>query len=250
MIVEYPVNTIIVIMMAMVAVTVSSWVSLSKTLERLPFLNNVQRNWKIGVASVLSVWFLIRVFVALYPPSGKPLEAPLVIGFLVVGLLIGIIPFAVSSTFRRVVYNVPERWLVGIHSIRIFGFLFLALADMKLLPPEFALPAGYGDMLVGLLSLLVVYRLSRQKPYTRTLVIAWNILGLIDFVAALTTGILFIGPFVNHLVTLGISPLYLNYVLIIPTFGVPLFTVLHLYSLIQMSSLRRTQLVEAAFVKE
>src|SRR5262249_7585979 len=127
------------------------------------------------------------------------------------------------------------------------GFVFLALLDMKLLPAEFALPAGYGDMIVGLLALAVVYSLAKRKPYARAFTIAWNILGLLDFTTALTTGNIYLAPFASQLAASGISPLYLNYVLIVPTFAVPLLTVLHLYSLVQMLSPH--VVIEAAYSK-
>jgi hypothetical protein len=141
-----------------------------------------------------------------------------------------------SPFFRQIVRAVPETWLVGIHAIRVFGFLFLALMDMNLLPAQFALPAGYGDILVGLLALAIINLLAKRHPYARTLAIGWNILGLLDFTVALMTGIIYIGPFADQLATSGVSLSYLNYVLIVPTFGVPLFTVLHIYSLFQMLS--------------
>jgi hypothetical protein len=69
----------------------------------------------------------------------------------------------ISPTFRQLVRAIPETWLVGIHTIRVAGFLFLALMDMGLLPAEFALSASYGDMIVGLLALAMVYLLAKRK---------------------------------------------------------------------------------------
>jgi hypothetical protein len=48
----------------------------------------------------------------------------------------------------------------------------------------------------------------------------------------------YIGPFAAQLAAHGTSPLYLNYVLIVPAFGVPLYTLLHIYSLFQLLSAR------------
>jgi hypothetical protein len=109
---------------------------------------------------------------------------------------------------------------------------------MRLLPAEFALPAGYGDITVGLLALGMVYLFAKRKPYAPTLATLWNTLGLLDFVSALASGIAFIGPFAAQLAAHGTSPLYLNYVLIVPAFGVPLYTLLHIYSLFQLISAR------------
>ncbi len=148
--------------------------------------------------------------------------------FLVLGTLAGILPLLISPVFRQIVRAIPETWLVGIQAIRVAGFLFLALMDMRLLPAEFALPAGYGDVTVGLLALGAI---------------GWNALGLLDLVSALTTGIIYIGPFAAQVAASGGSPLYLNYVLIIPSFGVPLFALLHVYSLFQILSARVDKMV-------
>jgi hypothetical protein len=175
--------------------------------------------------------------------------APYIIAFLALGLLAGILPLLLSPTFRQIVRAIPPTWLIGIHAIRLLGFLFLALMDMQLLPGAFALPAGYGDITVGLLALGMVYLIAMRKPYARTLAIGWNLLGLLDFVGALITGILYIGPFAAQLAASGVSPLYMNYVLIVPSFGVPLYTLLHIYSLFQIASARgdtTRQDVEAA----
>jgi hypothetical protein len=58
-------------------------------------------------------------------------------------------------------------------------------------------------------------------------------LGLLAFVVALITGESSLGPFAAQVAAAGISPLYLNYVFIVPTYVVPLFTLLHIYSLFQ-----------------
>jgi hypothetical protein len=161
-------------------------------------------------------------------------------------LVAGTLPLVFSPTFRRLIRAIPETWLVGIHATRILGILFLALMEMRLLPAEFALPAGYGDVTVGLLAPVVAYLLARRHPYARAFVIGWNILGLLDFVGALVTGGAYIGPFAVQLAQSGISLNYLNFVLIVPAFAVPLFALLHVYSLVQMLSPRaKKQQMEA-----
>ena len=43
----------------------------------------------------------------------------------------GILPLLISPVFRQIVRAMPETWLVGIHTIRVVGFVFLALLDRK-----------------------------------------------------------------------------------------------------------------------
>jgi hypothetical protein len=232
----FPTNTVILILAAMVSVAVSSWFSLSQALSQLPTTQHIRRNWRWGVALLLITWMLVRLALVVRPLNGTALTTPFIVAFIVFGVLVGTLPLLISPLFRQLVLAIPDTWLVGIHAIRVGGFLFLALMDMKLLPAQFALPAGYGDMTVGLLALVVIYLITKRNPYARTLAIGWNIVGLLDFVVALTTGITYIGPFAAQLGASGVSLGYLNYVLVIPTFGVSLFTLLHIYSLFQMLS--------------
>ena len=80
---------------------------------------------------------------------------------------------------------------------------------------------------------------SPKKPYARAFVIGWNLVGVADFMLALTTGLMYIRPYAAHVAAAGISTLYLNYVFLIPTFAIPLLVALHVYSLAQMISGRR-----------
>ena len=233
----FPTNTVILILVAMIGVAVSFWFSLSQALKELPIAQHIRRNWRWSIAILLITWLLFRLALVMNPPGGAVIATPFIVAFIVLGILVGTLPL-LSPIFRQIVQAVPETWLVGIQAIRVFGFLFLALMDMKLLPAQFALPAGYGDIIVGLLALVIIYLLMKRNPYARTLAIGWNLLGLLDFTVALATGIIYIGPFADKLAASGTSLSYLNYVLIVPTFGVPLFTLLHIYSLSQLLSSR------------
>jgi hypothetical protein len=44
----------------------------------------------------------------------------------------------------------PPPWLIGIQLYRVLGLNFLVLYALGRLPAEFALPAGVGDVIVGL----------------------------------------------------------------------------------------------------
>ncbi len=234
----FPTNTVVLILGTMLASGATSWYFLSQGLTRLSVPGIVRRRWLLVAAILLAAWLLIRLGLAVFPPGGAVLANQFRITFISLGygLFLGIGLLLISPLFRQIVRAIPETWLIGMHTMRIAGFLFLALMDMELLPAQFALSAGYGDMAVGLLAPVMIYLLSRRKPYARALVVAWNGLGLLDFVAALTTGGIYIVPFAARLAESGISLDYLNYVLVIPSFGIPLYALMHVYSLYQMLS--------------
>lgn len=236
----FPINTIVLIIATMIASSATAWFFLSQGFARLSIPRQVRRRWVWGAAIVLSTWLIVRLALAAFPPGGAVLASQFTITFISLGagLFVGILLLLISPAFRQAIRAVPQTWLVGVHSFRLAGFLFLALMDMGLLPAEFALSAGYGDMLVGLLALGMVYLLAKRKPYAPALVIGWNALGLLDFAAALTSGGLYIPPFAAQLAEAGVSLGYLNYVLVIPAFGIPLYALLHVYSLYQIFSSR------------
>lgn len=236
----FPTNTVVLIITVMIASGTGAWFILSQGLERLPIAQSARRRWRWAVAIVLSAWLLARLGSSIFPPGDAILASQFLITFtsLGLGLLAGILLLLFSPVFRQILRAVPQTWFVGIHAIRITGFLFLALMDMNLLPAEFALSAGYGDMAVGALALGMVYVLEKRKPYARTLLVGWNLLGLLDFISALATGGIYIVPFAAQLTASGVSLSYLNYVLIVPSFGVPIYALLHIYSLYKTTAKR------------
>jgi hypothetical protein len=232
--ISFPTNTIVLIIAAIFGIGIVIWFILSEVLKLLPLTPYIKRNWRWGTALVLGIWLLVRLALSLNPPNGQLLGTSATIAFIAFGLIVGTLPLVISPTFRQIIRATPATWIISVHTVRVVGGLFLALTDMKLLPPDFALPAGYGDVTVAVLSLLVIYLLVTKKPYARRIAIVWNVLGIVDLTTALITGTIHIPPFATQLATTGASILYLNWVLIIPTYGVPLVGILHIYSLYQL----------------
>ena len=80
---------------------------------------------------------------------------------------------------RDVLHNLDLRLAISLHLLRApIGVGFLVAARDGTLPAELALPAGWGDLLVGLLGVgaLLAY------PRWRKLVWGWNLLALADIV--------------------------------------------------------------------
>jgi hypothetical protein len=238
--INFPTNTLILITVGVSGLGLVIWLMLSIVLDRLSLAPSVKRNWLWGAALVLAGWLIVRLALEFSTTGGQPIGVQATIAFVTFGLFVGTLPLN-SATFRQIVRATPMTWIIGLHAGRVIGGLFLVLLDMKLLPANFAVPAGYGDVIVAILSLVVVYLLVTNKPYARSVAIVWNLLGILDLVVALTTGTLFIAPFVSQLAATGVPVHYLNYVLLIPTYGVPLVGVFHVYSLYQLSLPRKAK---------
>jgi hypothetical protein len=223
----YPTQTLFVIILFMLASGVAFWLSLAQGLR-----SPMRPAWLTLVALVLVAWLGARVAIASNPLSLS--FFPISAAFFGLPIVLGLGALLLWPGFREVIRAIPQTWLIGAQAVRIGGFVFVALLDMGRLPPQFALPAGYGDMTVGVLAVVTVFALVHAAPCARAMVLAVNILGLLDFAVALATGSEWLGGFAADLAAAGVSPLYIDYVLIVPSFGVPLYILLHAFSLYQL----------------
>ena len=147
-----------------------------------------------------------------------------------------------SRRVGQVLDAMPVSWLVAVQLYRIFGAWALAAWLRGTLPGVFALPAGTGDWLTGLLAVPAAIAVAAGTPQGRRAAIAWNILGLADFAIAITMGMItspgplqFIVPSVPS-IGAGAYPGVLT-----PAFVVPSSILLHALSLRQLHRSRRAQ---------
>ena len=137
-----------------------------------------------------------------------------------------------SSALNAVIAAIPLPWLVGVQLYRVVGFIFLVLYALGRLPGEFAIPAGAGDVAVGLAAPVAGYLFYKGSRWSCLAVLSWIIFGILDHVVAVATGFLTSpGPFQalalenpNELITA--FPLVL-----VPLYAVPLSILLHLVAL-------------------
>src|SRR5262249_52813764 len=84
------------------------------------------------------------------------------------------------------------------------------------MPGLFAWPAGVGDVIVGVLAPVVALAYARDARRNAGRVTAWNVLGILDLVVAITTGFitspspLFSYHPPNELIAVFVSPLSLR----------------------------------------
>ena len=116
------------------------------------------------------------------------------------------------------------------HSIRVVGVVFLIAMAQGKLPAVFALPAGLGDIAVGLSAPFVARRLARDRD--RRGAVRFNLLGILDLVVALGIGFLAgLGPYRPLAVTPSTDALAVLPLVLVPTVAVPLAIALHVVSL-------------------
>jgi hypothetical protein len=179
---------------------------------------------------LIFVWFLFSLTAsALHLFRTEPDQPPLPVGLAaLIPIVIFAIWSAVSRSFRQFLLELNPRTLTIVQSWRIAGFVFLVLYTYGILPGEFALPAGWGDIAIGATAPLVALKLV--NPNYRKSFIFWQLLGITDLVTAVGFGVTaqLIHP--HGIATSAMTVLPMS---LIPTFAVPLFMILHFICIAQ-----------------
>jgi hypothetical protein len=129
----------------------------------------------------------------------------------------------------------PAR-LVLPHTLRVVGVVFLIVMAQGHLPAAFAVPAGLGDIAIGVAAPFVARNLARGAGRIEAL--RFHVLGLVDLVVALSVGFVL---FVLVEVTPSTEPLTLLPLALIPTVAVPLAIALHIEAVRQLRTAIRPQ---------
>lgn len=168
-------------------------------------------------------------------------------------ILVGVIvPLAAALLFTRIPAvsrglahpdALPQLTLLQI--FRVVGIAFIATMALGKLPAVFALPAGLGDIAIGLAAPFVAQRLRRGIVGPGAL---WfNVLGLVDLVVALGVGFAAgLSPARLLFVTPSTEAIALLPLVLIPTTIVPLAAALHVISLAKLRTAGAATVATAA----
>jgi hypothetical protein len=135
-----------------------------------------------------------------------------------------------APQFRSALLAVPLPVLVGVNAARLGGVFFLLLyADGRLSAP-FALAAGVGDMITGVLAIPLAAMLASGFDMRRTWLGLWNAFGALDLVVAVVLGVLSAPgtPFRVFIEAPGTQAMTTVPWVFVPAMLVPIFFLIHL----------------------
>jgi hypothetical protein len=127
---------------------------------------------------------------------------------------------ALGNYSKQMQYNKTTSLLIAVHTWRIGGIAFLWGMTQGLLEPAFAIPAGVGDILIGLTAIPFAIFLWRGYSWSKYALVVWSVLGIADLANALTLGQITNPDF-------GTSTMATFPWILVPTVGVPLALALH-----------------------
>jgi hypothetical protein len=201
---------------------------------------HLDRRAVLVVTTAIAAWFLVALGASLFGLlQAGPFNLPIPIGMaLVVPLLLG---------GRQLLLGVDLRWLIGVQLWRVAGEVFLLGYARNELPASFAIPAGIGDVLVGLAAPFVAVLVGSGTLAARRIVIGWCVVGIADLVVAVTMGVLnapgSLGLLAGDVTT---APLLVLPLSLIPAFFVPLSILLHIVVLRRSHEIGRVPMQLAA----
>jgi hypothetical protein len=223
------------------AIAFAVWRILASAAGRSGLTPATQRRLRIGTALFLGVWlgaaFLLAPAATTLVGRDRFYLTPVIPFFAVMPPALVLLALWRSTALRQVLAAAPLPQLIGVQVYRTIGVLFVILLALGELPRHFALPAGWGDIAIGVTAPLVALALARGVRGARTAALAWNVTGLLDLVVAVGMGTGFLAPFlapelgprVPPAPAMGVFPMIL-----VPTFAVPVSVMLHLVALAKL----------------
>jgi hypothetical protein len=197
---------------------------------------------RIVVATVLAAWFCGVLAV-----GATGLLQPDRIGVPGLGAAVAL-PVVLLTLFglgtakgRAAIRNAPLAGLVGVQAVRVLGVSFVILHALGRLPAPFAPVAGWGDIAIGAAAApLALWLLRQPSPRaSNPVVLIWNLLGLLDLVAAVALGAMSSpGPIRIFLDEPGSTIMTSLPWIIIPCFLVPSLTFIHFATFQKLRHLR------------
>ncbi len=180
---------------------------------------------------IVALWFVFALWTGaegrFTPPPEKP---PLLFGLTIMSPIVAfVLAYRRRGSFWAFCQTLDLKYVVAVNAWRILAIDFLLTPAEGRLPWAFALPAGIGDIITGLVAIPLAFSLANGTGVRKRFV-AWSLFGLLDLVVALSMGILHSGGPIGILTGSGPSSGLMTELprSMVPTFLVPMFILLHL----------------------
>jgi hypothetical protein len=127
---------------------------------------------------------------------------------------------AMSEYSKQRQYNKTTSILIAVQTWRVVGIAFLWGMALGIVEPAFAIPAGVGDVLIGVTAIPLAIFLLKGYSWSKYAVVVWSVLGIADLVNAIT-----LGAIINPVFSTSIFSTFPW--ILFPTVAVPLGVALH-----------------------
>jgi hypothetical protein len=199
-------------------------------------LNGGHSSMKFLVSVVLALWLgivLLLGFQGAFVGGADSPPLPIFFG-LATPLALFFAAYFGWSAFREFILSADLRLVTAMQGWRWAGLGFLSLYAHDILPGLFALPAGLGDMAIGITAPWILLGFLHDKSFvTSWRYVIWNLLGILDLVVAVSMGVICSGFLRGLALNVTTSAMGQLPLVLIPAYLVPLFIMLHFTALSQ-----------------
>ena len=179
--------------------------------------------------TITAIFWLVMALIAgatgMLTSLKPPFPQLLLFGLVVVLIL----HYWLDKEFRNWCLRVDIKVFMVFNLVRFVGIYFLILYTQGKLPYEFAVPGGWGDIVIAALSALLIMFVSTNGKTVWFLYFIWNLIGLLDilFVVATAAMLAMVEPeSMSEILKLPLS--------LLPTFIVPIIIFIHLIIFIRL----------------
>jgi len=137
---------------------------------------------------------------------------------------------AFSDHSKQMQYNRTTSLLIAAQTWRLVGIAFIWGMTQGLLDPAMAIPAGVGDILVGVTAIPFAFFCWKGYGWSKYALVVWNVLGIADLVNAVSLGLITSPHF-------GVSTMTTFPWILIPTIAIPATLTLHLITLYRLRNM-------------
>ena len=188
----------------------------------------------IWISLIGGAWFAASVPMAiagLFHVPDSMAEPPVVAGFLIGGAALVWALARLTSPGRQITDAVPLSAIASLQIARVMGGVFLIGWLMGRVSPEFAIPAGLGDIWAGIAAYQATTALTAGAPDARKKLARANTIGLLDIVVAVSLGIM-TSEGMFHTLSKDAPNIINDYPLVLfPVYFVPIFVGFHFISI-------------------
>ncbi len=215
--------------------TIPAFISVLFTISVLYTLYLFYRasNYHRATLFVMFVWILVQVGISLTGFYTNTEVMPPRFLLLVLPALLLILALSVLPRFKNYIHHFNTETITLLHSVRIpVEIVLYGLYLEKAVPEIMTFEGRNVDILSGVTALLVYYFGYQKKKLSKTILVGWNVLGLVLLFNIVVTAVLS-APFPFQQFAFdqpNIAVLYFPYVLL-PGFIVPLVLFSHIITL-------------------
>ncbi len=188
-------------------------------------------------ALLVSLWFAFAMYLSERDFFNVPAtlgNPPYVLISLFGGAFILWALACMTPTGRQIMDHTSPGLIAAYQIPRVMGAVFLAGWAAGVIPWQFALPAGLGDIAAGIAGYRAWKACKQGDPDAHRKIAQSNVIGILDFAVAVVTGILTSEGFAHLLSPDLPNIINLHPLAMFPGFFVPMFLGFHLISITQL----------------